>query len=124
MAQCQTWICGTNIWMIAVTPTAMKTTHRAHSGSFSNNGPEIPEAIRDKIFDAFFTTKEAGEGSGLGLQIIRKIVDKIIKSSTALEKKSFSSGQSRNSPSIISGVDQVFPPSDDDWKYWSQLLKP
>jgi len=44
--------------------------------SFSNNGPEVPEAVRDKIFNAFFTTKGAGEGSGLGLSIVKKIVDK------------------------------------------------
>lgn len=34
-----------------------------------------PENI-NKIFDAFFTTKTAGEGSGLGLYIIKKIIDK------------------------------------------------
>ncbi|MBU1719144.1 MAG: HAMP domain-containing histidine kinase, partial [Bacteroidetes bacterium] len=44
--------------------------------SFTNNGPEIPDAIRDKIFNAFFTTKGAGEGSGLGLDIVRKIIEK------------------------------------------------
>ncbi|MBU1718457.1 MAG: PAS domain S-box protein, partial [Bacteroidetes bacterium] len=44
--------------------------------SFTNNGPEIPDTIRDKIFNAFFTTKGAGEGSGLGLDIVRKIIEK------------------------------------------------
>jgi signal transduction histidine kinase len=28
------------------------------------------------VFDAFFTTKKAGEGSGLGLNIVKKIVEK------------------------------------------------
>ncbi len=32
-----------------------------------DNGPGIPEAQRERIFDAFFTTKEPGEGTGLGL---------------------------------------------------------
>lgn len=41
-----------------------------------DNGQGIPPENRAKIFDAFFTTKSAGEGSGLGLHIIKKIIDK------------------------------------------------
>lgn len=41
----------------------------------SDTGPGIPEEIRQKIFDPFFTTKKQGEGSGLGLDIVRKIVE-------------------------------------------------
>jgi PAS domain S-box-containing protein len=41
-----------------------------------DTGCGIPEDIRSKIFDPFFTTKKAGEGSGLGLDIVKKIVDK------------------------------------------------
>jgi signal transduction histidine kinase len=44
--------------------------------SIRDTGCGIPPEIRDRIFDAFFTTKPAGEGSGLGLDIVRKIVDK------------------------------------------------
>jgi C4-dicarboxylate-specific signal transduction histidine kinase len=44
--------------------------------SVGDSGCGIPESIRGKIFDAFFTTKPAGEGSGLGLDIVKKIVDK------------------------------------------------
>ena len=40
----------------------------------SDNGPGIPEAIRDKIFDPFFTTKPQGVGTGLGLWIAYSIV--------------------------------------------------
>ena len=39
-----------------------------------DNGPGIPEDIRSKIFDAFFTTKEPGKGTGLGLNITYSIV--------------------------------------------------
>ncbi len=44
--------------------------------SIQDSGPGIPLEIRDKIFQAFFTTKKAGEGSGLGLHIIGKILEK------------------------------------------------
>lgn len=44
--------------------------------SVIDNGKGIPEAIMPKIFEPFFTTKKAGEGSGLGLHIIKKIIDK------------------------------------------------
>jgi PAS domain S-box-containing protein len=42
--------------------------------SVRDTGPGIPLAIRDKIFDPYFTTKEAGRGTGLGLSIIHGIV--------------------------------------------------
>ncbi|MDV6236305.1 histidine kinase N-terminal 7TM domain-containing protein [Leptospira ellisii] len=41
-----------------------------------DSGPGIPESLREKIFDPFFTTKPPGEGSGLGLDICQKIVQK------------------------------------------------
>ncbi|MDW8134216.1 MAG: ATP-binding protein, partial [Bacteroidia bacterium] len=44
--------------------------------SFTDSGPGIPKEIQHKIFEAFFTTKPAGEGTGLGLDISRKIVEK------------------------------------------------
>ncbi|MEM9006412.1 MAG: ATP-binding protein [Cyanobacteria bacterium P01_F01_bin.86] len=40
----------------------------------SDNGSGIPEKIRSKIFDAFFTTKAVGKGTGLGLSISHQIV--------------------------------------------------
>lgn len=42
----------------------------------TDSGPGIPEKIKERIFEPFFTTKPAGEGSGLGLDIVRKIVAK------------------------------------------------
>ncbi len=44
--------------------------------SIGDTGCGIPEAIREKIFEPFFTTKAIGEGSGLGLDIVRKIIEK------------------------------------------------
>ncbi len=42
--------------------------------SIADTGHGIPEAIRGRIFDAFFTTKEVGRGTGQGLSISRSIV--------------------------------------------------
>jgi signal transduction histidine kinase len=39
-----------------------------------DNGPGIPAAIRERIFDPFFTTKPMGQGTGLGLDIVRRLV--------------------------------------------------
>lgn len=41
-----------------------------------DNGPGIPEAIREKIFDPFFTTKPTGKGTGLGLSISYTILER------------------------------------------------
>lgn len=43
--------------------------------SVSDNGVGVPKAIRARIHDPFFTTKEAGKGLGLGLSISRTIVE-------------------------------------------------
>ncbi|HEY9831122.1 MAG TPA: HAMP domain-containing sensor histidine kinase, partial [Stenomitos sp.] len=42
----------------------------------TDSGCGIPAEIQDKIFQPFFTTKSAGEGSGLGLDIVQKIIEK------------------------------------------------
>jgi len=39
----------------------------------ADNGPGVPPALSDRIYDPFFTTKV--KGTGLGLGIVRKIVD-------------------------------------------------
>ncbi|OHD14532.1 MAG: hypothetical protein A2086_14365 [Spirochaetes bacterium GWD1_27_9] len=41
----------------------------------SNNGQVISNDIKDKIFQPFFTTKKQGEGTGLGLNIVKRVVD-------------------------------------------------
>jgi len=42
---------------------------------FSDNGGGIPYDQKDKIFDKFFTTKRGQDGSGLGLHIVRTLVE-------------------------------------------------
>ncbi len=44
--------------------------------SVRDTGTGIPEKVQNRIFDAFFTTKAVGEGTGLGLNIVRKIIEK------------------------------------------------
>ena len=39
-----------------------------------DDGPGIPPDIQNKIFDPFFTTKPVGQGTGLGLDIARRLV--------------------------------------------------
>jgi PAS domain S-box-containing protein len=41
----------------------------------ADSGPGIAEDDRDKIFEPFFTTKSDGKGTGLGLPIVRNIID-------------------------------------------------
>ncbi len=42
----------------------------------SDSGKGIPPEVMPRIFQPFFTTKPPGEGSGLGLDIVKKIIDK------------------------------------------------
>jgi signal transduction histidine kinase len=41
-----------------------------------DDGPGIPREIQGRIFDPFFTTKGVGEGTGLGLDIVRRLVQR------------------------------------------------
>lgn len=45
--------------------------------SFIDSGTGIPDSVKDKIFEPFFTTKKQGEGIGLGLDICKKIIEKM-----------------------------------------------
>lgn len=40
----------------------------------SDDGPGIPQEIQGRIFDPFFTTKGVGQGTGLGLDVVRRLV--------------------------------------------------
>ncbi len=39
-----------------------------------DNGPGIPEDIKNKIWDPFYTTKDIGKGTGLGLDVVKNII--------------------------------------------------
>lgn len=41
----------------------------------TDNGPGIPAELKHQIFDPFFTTKPVGQGTGLGLDIVRRLLD-------------------------------------------------
>ena len=58
-------------------PALKVTTHmedKLYVIEVSDNGPGIPDNIRDKILQPFFTTKKGTEGTGLGLSITHDIV--------------------------------------------------
>jgi len=41
-----------------------------------DNGPGIPDHVKERIFEPFFTTKPVGKGTGLGLSIVFTIIEK------------------------------------------------
>ncbi|MES2268505.1 MAG: ATP-binding protein [Bacteroidota bacterium] len=52
-----------------------------------DNGSGIPDAIKDKIMQPFFTTKPAGEGTGLGLSLSYDIIVKAHKGNIDIQSK-------------------------------------
>ena len=58
-------------------PKLTVRTHRKHTTitiEIEDNGPGIPEDIKDKILQPFFTTKKGTQGTGLGLSITNDII--------------------------------------------------
>jgi len=43
--------------------------------SVEDNGPGVPVAVRDRLFEPFVTTKDVGKGTGLGLAVCRGLVE-------------------------------------------------
>lgn len=58
---------------VEVTTKNKKKTKRIEI-TIKDNGPGIPDTIRDKIFQPFFTTKNSGSGTGLGLSLSYDII--------------------------------------------------
>ena len=54
----------------------LPTSHQANSLiiAIKDNGSGIPDTIKEKIFQPFFTTKPTGQGTGLGLSLAYDIV--------------------------------------------------
>lgn len=61
-------------------PRTIAVTTREESGGallvVEDSGPGVPEALQSRIFRPFFTTKSAEQGTGLGLALVRQIIDR------------------------------------------------
>ncbi|MDT3401518.1 sensor histidine kinase [Mucilaginibacter terrae] len=42
--------------------------------TITDNGPGIADDVKNRIFDPFFTTKQMGKGTGMGLEVVQRIV--------------------------------------------------
>ncbi|MBK7426292.1 MAG: GHKL domain-containing protein [Saprospiraceae bacterium] len=61
------------------TPNPVLQISTIKDGNFAkiqiiDNGPGIPDDVLSRIWDPFFTTKEMGKGTGMGLEVVQQIV--------------------------------------------------
>jgi signal transduction histidine kinase/ActR/RegA family two-component response regulator len=69
---------------VSVRPWAVPTDDRRFPSDWSgrevvefavaDTGPGIPEALRSRLFDPFYTTREVGQGAGLGLSVVHGLI--------------------------------------------------
>ncbi len=55
--------------------TSVNSTSTSVIISIKDNGPGIPQEIKERVFEQFFTTKAVGKGTGLGLSISQEIIE-------------------------------------------------
>jgi signal transduction histidine kinase len=53
----------------------------------ADDGPGMPDDVRERIFDPFYTTKPAGSGTGLGLDTARRIVEERHRGTLTVESE-------------------------------------
>ncbi|MEM9948955.1 MAG: ATP-binding protein [Cyanobacteria bacterium P01_D01_bin.36] len=72
------------------TPTIVIRTYQKNNEivvEIEDNGPGIPTEIKNRILEPFFTTKPMGKGSGLGLDVVRRIVQNRHKGTLLVESR-------------------------------------
>jgi signal transduction histidine kinase len=78
---------------VGLVQVSLSTEKGATVVRIGNNGPPIPPEVMARMYDPMFTTKRKGEGTGIGLSIVRRILDAhgaTITCSSSAEQTEFS----------------------------------